>query len=562
MSEGTSEARSRDDEKRAQPRNRFCIALLALLCGQAAVAKDLPNVVILATGGTIAGAAASGTQAGYTSGAVTIDAMIAAVPGIRDLANIKGEQISNVGSQDMSFDILLAGRQAHATSCWRSRRRRHRHHARHRHHGGVGLLPQPDGQERQAGGAGRLDAAVDRGVRGRSAQPLQRGGRGGRSERQGPRRPGGDERLDPRRPLADQDEHDRGADLPVAGRAAWSGVATYGKNDFYGVPPWKHTAQSEFDITNVTKLPRVDIIFAYLDMGPELIDASAASGAKGMVIAGVGNGNMNKAAVEAAARAVKKGVVVVRCEPGRHRLGRPQRRDQRRRAGIHRLRRAESAEVADPAHPGAARAPPGGGAAEAVQHLLAGFPAPAREDLRAGAGPFRGPDDLDRARPAAGLHPRRRAPGRHRPRHGRGHRAVRLRVRLRPAAGRAAGRGHRHDPRRDHRARHDAGRGRARLPGVGGRLGAAQEAAVHHLRRAARHLPADLRLGHDPRHLRPAAGDRRGLAQGRHPARAPALDQRRRRPARRRRLADLGGHRGGGRPARRPGHLAAGRSWR
>src|ERR1700758_637746 len=67
----------------------------------------LPNIVILATGGTIAGAAATGTQAGYTSGAVTIDAMLAAVPGIRDLANVKGEQISNVGSQDMTTDIML-----------------------------------------------------------------------------------------------------------------------------------------------------------------------------------------------------------------------------------------------------------------------------------------------------------------------------------------------------------------------------------------------------------------------------------------------------------------------
>ena len=66
-----------------------------------------PNVTILATGGTIAGAAATGTQSGYTSGAVTIDAMLAAVPGISDLATIKGEQISNVGSQDMSFEILL-----------------------------------------------------------------------------------------------------------------------------------------------------------------------------------------------------------------------------------------------------------------------------------------------------------------------------------------------------------------------------------------------------------------------------------------------------------------------
>ena len=48
------------------------------------------TVVILATGGTIAGAGATGTQAAYKSGAVTIDAMLAAVPGINDLATIRG----------------------------------------------------------------------------------------------------------------------------------------------------------------------------------------------------------------------------------------------------------------------------------------------------------------------------------------------------------------------------------------------------------------------------------------------------------------------------------------
>jgi L-asparaginase len=41
-------------------------------------------------------------------------------------------------------------------------------------------------------------------------------------------------------------------------------------------------------------MPRVDVIFASMDMSPEMINASAASGAKGIVIAGVGNGNMNK----------------------------------------------------------------------------------------------------------------------------------------------------------------------------------------------------------------------------------------------------------------------------
>src|SRR6187549_4139951 len=81
--------------------------LLVLASGQAAIAQKKPNIVILATGGTIAGAAATGTQSGYTSGAVTIDAMLQAVPGIKDLATVKGEQISNVGSQDMSFDIML-----------------------------------------------------------------------------------------------------------------------------------------------------------------------------------------------------------------------------------------------------------------------------------------------------------------------------------------------------------------------------------------------------------------------------------------------------------------------
>src|SRR3954449_10569984 len=83
--------------------------LLVAASWQSAAAQDkkLPNVVILATGGTIAGAAATGTQSGYTSGAITIDAMLAAVPGIDKLANVKGEQVANVGSQDMSFEILL-----------------------------------------------------------------------------------------------------------------------------------------------------------------------------------------------------------------------------------------------------------------------------------------------------------------------------------------------------------------------------------------------------------------------------------------------------------------------
>jgi L-asparaginase len=90
------------------------------------------------------------------------------------------------------------------------------------------------------------------------------------------------------------------------------GVAAYGKNDFYNRPEWKHTTGSEFDVSGVTALPRVDIVYAYVDMPADAIENAARSGAKGIVIAGVGNGNMNKASVDAAARVARNGVVVVR----------------------------------------------------------------------------------------------------------------------------------------------------------------------------------------------------------------------------------------------------------
>ena len=56
----------------------FLIAALAN--ASMAPAQDLPNIVVLATGGTIAGAAASDVQAGYASGQVGVEQLLAAVP--------------------------------------------------------------------------------------------------------------------------------------------------------------------------------------------------------------------------------------------------------------------------------------------------------------------------------------------------------------------------------------------------------------------------------------------------------------------------------------------------
>ncbi len=90
------------------------------------------------------------------------------------------------------------------------------------------------------------------------------------------------------------------------------GTVAYGKSEFYRGPVGKNTVDSEFSLDGVTALPRVDIIMAYENMDGKLIDAAVAAGAKGLVIAGVGNGNMTASALEALAAQSKKGIVCVR----------------------------------------------------------------------------------------------------------------------------------------------------------------------------------------------------------------------------------------------------------
>src|SRR5262249_19146437 len=67
--------------------------------------RALPRIVILATGGTIAGAGGSGY--GYTSGQFQIADLIKAVPNLDKLARLRGQQVANIGSQDMNDQVWL-----------------------------------------------------------------------------------------------------------------------------------------------------------------------------------------------------------------------------------------------------------------------------------------------------------------------------------------------------------------------------------------------------------------------------------------------------------------------
>ena len=60
------------------------------------------------------------------------------------------------------------------------------------------------------------------------------------------------------------------------------------KISFYRTPTKRHSAQSEFDITSLTQLPKVTILYSYIDPDASLIDAAIKGGAKGVVFAGTG----------------------------------------------------------------------------------------------------------------------------------------------------------------------------------------------------------------------------------------------------------------------------------
>jgi L-asparaginase len=90
------------------------------------------------------------------------------------------------------------------------------------------------------------------------------------------------------------------------------GTVAYGDIEWYRTPVGKNTTASDFAVNEFTKLPRVDIIMATENMDGALINAAVAAGARGIVIAGVGNGNMTQQALDALAAQAKKGIVCVR----------------------------------------------------------------------------------------------------------------------------------------------------------------------------------------------------------------------------------------------------------
>jgi L-asparaginase len=278
---------------------------------RAAESPPVPRIRLLATGGTIAGAQTSGSRRGYKAGAFSIDALIAAVPQISSVATLDIEQIAAIGSQDMNEAVWLklAARTEAALAQNEIAAAVITHGTDTMEETGY-FLNLVVKSEKPVVLVGAMRPATAMSADGPmnlynavavAAHPSARA--------RGVLVVANDE-IHFAREVSKTNTTQVGTFK--ASHRGLAGVVNAGRLHLYGPPVRRHTAASEFSLEGLTALPRVEIVYAHAGMGRELIDASVRAGARGLVIAGVGDGNLAAGALAAAAEAAKAGVAVVR----------------------------------------------------------------------------------------------------------------------------------------------------------------------------------------------------------------------------------------------------------
>lgn len=271
-----------------------------------------PTIAILATGGTIAGAGESEVSSAYKSGAVTVDKLLVAVPQVKELAVIKGEQVAQIGSQDMNNDVWLKVAKILNE---------------------LANDPSIDGFVITHGTDTMEETAFFLNLIAKTDKPIVMTGAMRPSTALGADGPRNlyDAVLTASSPLSKgkgvmvvMDDKIYSADDIT--KTMTTAVETFQCPNFGPLgyvlngKPWftrevkvKNTLTSEFSIDkNTMALPEVVIIYGYANENPMLVEAAVKAGVKGIVYAGMGNGNPSTAVEKALAEAVKKGVFVVR----------------------------------------------------------------------------------------------------------------------------------------------------------------------------------------------------------------------------------------------------------
>lgn len=300
----------------------FAARLRALAAGAALLAAGtlaqaqgaapaLPNVVILATGGTIAGAGASAiNSATYSAAKVPVDKLIAGLPELAKVANVKGEQVFQIASESLTDDNLLTlARRVSAL-------------AKQADVDGIVVTHGTDTLEETAyfltltvhtakpivvvgsmrpGTALSADGALNLFNAVNVAASKDAGGRGVL--------------------VTMNDEIQSGRDVSKtvnikteAFKSQWGalGMIVEGRNYWFRAPVKRHTLQSEFDIDNIAALPLVEIAYGYEGVTATSIDALGKSGIKALIHGGTGNGSVANRIVPNLQKVRADGIVVIR----------------------------------------------------------------------------------------------------------------------------------------------------------------------------------------------------------------------------------------------------------
>lgn len=288
------------------------ITMVLLLSVSSTFAMGKPVVKILATGGTIAGSAASSTQVTvYTAGAIGIQTLIDAVPQMNDYADVSGEQLVRISSNNITDDVLLKL----AKRCNE-------------------LLADPTvtGVVITHGTDTLEETAYFLNLTVKSEKPVVLVGAmrpATAMSADGPLNLLNAVRLavNPQAVgkgvlVALNDTIGGARDITKTNTSnvstfrtpelGYLGYFTGGKPYFYHEPTRKHTASTEFDVTNLAELPRVDIVYTHANDDRVMVDAAVAAGAKGIVHAGSGMGSIHEKTEPGLVDAQKQGVVIVR----------------------------------------------------------------------------------------------------------------------------------------------------------------------------------------------------------------------------------------------------------
>jgi L-asparaginase len=276
-----------------------------------AASQNLPRVIVLSTGGTIAGQQPNTDKAGYLPGKISIEELLKKIPSITQKAKVQGEQIASIGSYDMTVDI------------WIKLARRINEIFVKNEADGIVITHGTDTQEETAY---FLNLTV------RSDKPVVL---------TGSMRPATAISADGSKNLydaiivaSDIDSKGKGVllcfnesiyDAKNVVKTSTTNVNAFtspntgsigqvydGKVFYNARTVNKHGGTTAFEISKIDSLPAVEIVYAYAGASDAAINAFINKNAAGIIIAGTGNGSFDKAILESVKNAVKKGVIVVR----------------------------------------------------------------------------------------------------------------------------------------------------------------------------------------------------------------------------------------------------------